>query len=129
MLTLRRELVVDGPRDAGDVWDRYVRPARWPEWSPQIRSVDYDRERLAPGTSGVVHGLGGLRVPFRVRDVDEAARRWTWSASALGVRLDLEHTVAPHGAGTRTGLTVEGPAPAVAGYLPAAWWALRRLVS
>jgi hypothetical protein len=31
-------------------------------------------------------------------------------------------------AGTRTGLTIEGFAPAVIAYLPAARWALRRLV-
>jgi hypothetical protein len=39
--SLRRRLSVEGPRDADDVWDRYLRPDRWPEWSPQIRSVDY----------------------------------------------------------------------------------------
>src|SRR5689334_8110702 len=34
--TVRRGVVVDGPRAADDVWDRYVRPRRWPEWAPQI---------------------------------------------------------------------------------------------
>ena len=127
---LRRRLSVTGPRPADDVWDRYVRPHRWPEWSPQILGVDYPGERLAPGTTGVVHGPLGLRVPFEIRDVDAAApvRSWLWTVSAAGVRLILSHTVQAVPAGTRTGLTVEGFAPAVVAYLPAAWWALRRLV-
>ena len=127
---MRREISVEGPRDAGDVWDRYVRPGRWPEWSPQIRSVEYPGERLAPGTSGVVRGPAGVRVPFDVLDVREAGpvRSWSWRVSVAGVRLVLGHTVEAAGAGARTGLTVEGPALVVAAYLPAARWALGRLV-
>ncbi|MFF5225448.1 SRPBCC family protein [Dactylosporangium sp. NPDC000521] len=129
-MALRREVGVEGSRDAGDVWDRYVRPARWPEWSPQIRSVDYARERLAPGTSGVVHGPAGLRVPFQILDVDDAGpvRAWSWTVQAAGVRLHLRHTVRSTGGGTRTELIVEGFAPVVLAYLPVARLALRRLV-
>ncbi len=129
-MTARRELSVEGRRDADDVWDRYVRPRRWPEWSPQIRSVDYAPERLAPGTSGVVHGPAGLRVRFRIVDVDASGpvRAWSWTVAAAGVRLALRHTVEATAAGARTGLTVEGPAPVVAAYLPVDRLALRRLV-
>ncbi len=127
---MRREIGVEGPRPADDVWDRYVRPRRWPEWSPQIRSVDYAGERLAPATSGVVHGPAGLPVRFEIVDVGAAGpvRHWSWVVSAAGVRLALRHTVEPTAGGTRTGLTIEGFAPAVLAYLPAARWALRRLV-
>lgn len=127
---LRRVLTAAGPRPAGDVWDRYVRPARWPEWSPQVRAVEYAGELLEPGATGTVRGPGGLPVRFRVGDVDAAGpvRRWTWTASAAGVALALEHTVEAAGDGTRAGLTVTGPAPVVLLYLPAARWALHRLV-
>ena len=127
---LRRTLDVHGPRPADDVWDRYVRPRRWPEWSPQIRSVDYPAETLRGGTGGVVHGVGGLRVDFEILEVDAeaAVRSWTWTVSAAGVRMWLRHTVEATGAGSRTGLTVSGFAPAVLLYLPAAAWALYRLV-
>jgi hypothetical protein len=65
-----------------------------------------------------------------VTDVEESGpvRSWSWTASAAGVKLTLVHTVEATAAGTRTGLTIEGFAPAVAIYLPAARWALRRLV-
>ncbi|MGX6604778.1 SRPBCC family protein [Micromonosporaceae bacterium Da 78-11] len=127
---LHREIGVEGPRSADDVWDRYLRPRRWPEWSPQIRAVDYPRETLAAGTAGVVHGPAGLPVQFQVLDVDGSGpvRAWTWAASAAGVRLVLRHTVEATADGTRTGLTVDGFAPAVLAYLPAARWALHRLV-
>ncbi|MDP9817319.1 SRPBCC family protein [Spirilliplanes yamanashiensis] len=127
---MRREIGVAGPRGAGEVWDRYVRPARWPEWSPQIRAVEYPGERLAAGTSGVVRGPFGVRVPFEVLDVSEdgPVRSWAWRVSAAGARLVLVHTVEAAGAGARTGLTVEGPAALVVAYLPAARWALGRLV-
>jgi hypothetical protein len=130
-VTLDRRLTVCGPRAADDVWERYFRPRRWPEWSPQIRSVRYPSETLAPGTIGVVRGPGGLRVGFRVLDVDAAApvRSWSWTASVAGVRLHLGHTVEAVPGGTRTGLTVRGPAPVVALYLPIAMLALRRLVA
>ncbi|GAA3208598.1 SRPBCC family protein [Dactylosporangium siamense] len=129
-MTLRREISVEGPRDVDDVWDRYVRPGRWPEWSPQIRSVDYPLEVLRPATSGVVHGPAGIRVRFHVVDVDgrSAIRSWSWIVSVAGVRLTLRHTVQAIAAGTRTGLAVEGFAPVVASYLPVARVALHRLV-
>ncbi|GAA2591392.1 hypothetical protein GCM10010435_82660 [Winogradskya consettensis] len=128
--TIRRDVVASGPLPADEVWDRYVRPRRWPEWSPQIRSVDYPADRLSPRTAGVVHGPFGLRVAFRILDVDELGpeRSWSWSVSAIGVPLILRHTVMAIPAGTRTGLTVEGFAPVVLGYLPVARSALHRLV-
>jgi hypothetical protein len=125
-----RTTVVCGPCPADEVWDRYVRPRRWPEWSPQIRAVNYPAEQLRSRTAGVVHGLGGLRVGFRVRDVEAngPVRAWSWTVVAAGVRLDLRHTVEATAAGSRTGLTVIGPAPVVLLYLPVARLALRRLV-
>jgi hypothetical protein len=139
-MTLRRAVEVSGPRPADDVWDRYFRPARWPEWSPQIRSVEYPAATLQPGTRGTVRGPGGLPVRFRIETVvpDGAVRTWSWVARAAGVEMRLWHTVeavAPGGsqdeedeAGTRTVLAIEGPAPVVLLYLPVARLALHRLV-
>ena len=124
-----REIGATGGRPADDAWDRYARPSRWPEWSPQIRAVDYGFARLRPGTEGIVHGPAGLRVRFRVLAVDEGARTWLWRVSAAGVRMTLWHAVEVTSRGTRTRLRIEGPLPAVLAYLPAARWALGRLVS
>ena len=101
---LERSVTVCGPCPPDEVWDRYVRPRRWPQWSPQIRSVTYPGETISAHTAGIVHGPAGLRIRFRIVDVEAA------------------------GGGTRTGLTVRGFGPAVLLYLPAATVALRRLV-
>jgi len=127
-MTLRRALEVSGPRDADDVWDRYERPGRWPEWSPQIRAVDYPAPTLQAGLRGTVHGPFGFPVRFRVLRVTPP-RAWSWVVSAAGVRLTLWHTVEATPAGSRTLLAIEGFAPAVLLYLPLARLALRRLVS
>ncbi|MBU2666914.1 SRPBCC family protein [Actinoplanes bogorensis] len=125
---MRRTLEATGPRPAADVWDRYVRPARWPEWSPQIRGVDYALPTLHEQTRGTVRGPLGFAVPFLVTRVSPP-RSWSWLVSAAGVSLILLHRVEATAAGTRTTLTIDGPAPAVLLYRPAAQLALRRLVS
>ena len=124
-------VAVTGPCPADEVWDRYVRPHRWPEWSPQIRSVTYPHEELRPRTAGVVRAAGGLRAGFAVLEVDASGpvRMWSWSVSMAGIRLRLRHTVEATKEGTRTGLTVGGPMPVVLLYLPLARLALRRLVA
>lgn len=127
---VRRRVVVRGPRPAAEVWDCYVRPQRWPQWSPQIRSVDYPEVTIKPGTAGVVRGPFGFPVAFRILTVDATGPvlAWSWSVTAAGVPLRLEHTVEAIAGGTLTTLTVQGFAPAVIGYLPVARLALRRLV-
>ncbi len=133
-LQVRREITVSGPQSPDEVWDRYVRPARWSEWSPQISGVDYPLERLAPGATGRVRAPLGVPVPFRVLDVTDDGpghRSWRWRAGAFGVHVELEHVVepAPSGpGGTLTRLVLVGPAPVVVPYLPVARLALRRLV-
>jgi hypothetical protein len=141
----------NGPAAPTAVWDRYVRPQRWSEWSPQIRSVDYRGEIIAAGGTGVVHGPCGVPVRFEIDEVDHDVRRWSWRVKVAGIAMSLGHSVAPAesesesesgadrsatsattqaagGDGTTTTLVIEGPAPIVLGYAPIARIALERLV-
>jgi hypothetical protein len=133
-LDIHREMAVRGPQPPDEVWDRYVRPVRWPQWSPQVVSVDYRPRRLVPGTKGVVRGPLRVAIPFEVLAVDESdpsRRVWRWRAGALSLHVELEHVVEPAPAppgGTLTRLVLSGPAPIVVPYLPLAWLALYRLV-
>ncbi|MBL7255702.1 SRPBCC family protein [Paractinoplanes lichenicola] len=124
---MRRNVEVFGPRDVGDAWDRYVQPARWAEWSPQIRSVDYAEPELRERTGGVVHGPLGVRVPFVILRVSPP-QSWLWAVFVAGASVQLSHRVEPAATGTRATLMINGPAPMVLGYLPLARLALRRLV-
>lgn len=121
---MRQHLKVCGPAPAEVVWERYFVPARWPEWSPQIRHVDYPFATLRPDTAGVVHGPLGLAVPFTVTAVDPVGRHWRWRVQVGPVRLQLAHLVTAAG----TELVIDGPAPIVLGYRPLAQLALSRLV-
>lgn len=118
-----------GPLPLARVWERYAVPACWPRWAPQITGVTASATRIAPGVSGRVHGPLGLRVRFTVTDVDEQRRTWAWDVRLGPVRLHLRHGVEPDPRGCATWLVVRGPAPVVAGYLPVARFALRRLVT
>ena len=113
-------------------WDRYVHPALWPTWSPQITSVDSSDSTLRPGTTGTVHGPCGVSVPFTVIDVNDEKRSWSWRVTAAGIVLTLHHGVRVCNAktlnGSATGLVIDGPAPVVLGYAPLARIALGRLV-
>ncbi|TXR57596.1 SRPBCC family protein [Quadrisphaera setariae] len=142
---MRRELAVTGAAPPPLAWERYADPSLWPTWSPQIASVTASTTRLTTGTTGVVRGHGGLRLDFTAEDVDDDARRWTWRVTPTHAlfahlpgalrrfgRLRLEHGVSLSGrvdGGSTTTLAIEGSAPVVLAYAPAAALALRRLVA
>jgi hypothetical protein len=134
-LTLR----ADGTAHPDEVWSRYLHPSRWPEWSPQIRRVDVDGDRLVPGSVGTVRGPLDVGVPFRVLEVDpdSVIRSWSWRVTVGPISLRLEHAVIPlDRAGstdpdvyrTATTLGIHGPAPVVVAYAPLAQLALAKLV-
>nr|WP_197074792.1 SRPBCC family protein [Rhodococcus sp. MEB064] len=125
--TLRRR----GDASVAVAWERYMDISLWPTWAPQILGVDASTPRLAAGTTGTVRGPLGIRVSFEVLSVDEAARVWSWRAwiGARSAGLTLEHGVDEARTGSQTWLVVDGLAPIVLAYSPAALFALGRLVS
>ena len=120
-----------GQVEPGEAWARYADTGRWAGWAPQIRRVEASAARIAPGVTGRVYGpVPGVFVDFVVDDVDETARRWTWTVRRGPLTLRLEHGVRARAAGgTTTSLRVDGPMPVVLGYAPIAHLALRRLVA
>ena len=126
---MRWTLSATGPAQPDAVWQRYVRPGEWPSWSPQIRRVDCADDALRAGSTGTVHALFGLSVPFEVTEVDPGRRSWAWRVTLpFGIRLSLRHAVLATATGSRTTLLLDGPAPVVLCYLPLAELALVRLL-
>jgi hypothetical protein len=130
---MRATIEASGPVSAAEVWDRYARPARWPEWAPYLLGVDASGDRLVPGLTGRVRGPLCATVSFVVTDVREPGPagepgRWSWWVRAGPVTLAFDHGVEPRGAGTRTWLTAEGPWPLLVPYLPLARISLEMLV-
>ncbi|MFF7205598.1 SRPBCC family protein [Streptomyces sp. NPDC008141] len=110
------------------VWQRYVQPALWPTWAPQIRSVDTEPE-LRAGMRGRLLPKAGPAVRFVVTAVDHEERTWSWRVQTGPVRMQLWHAVRPcKGSTTTTELRIEGPLLVVAAYAPLARRALHHLV-
>lgn len=126
---MRRSVAVTGPASPESAWERYAVIDRWSTWAPPIRHVESSAERIAPGVTGVVHGVGGLRVLFEIESVDELARRWTWRVRLGPLRVWFDHAVldGPAGGSVAT-LAVDGPPPVVLVYPELARLALSRLV-
>ena len=122
-------VAASGRAPAGEVWDRYTRPALWPGWAPHLRRVDYGHDVVRAGTAGRVVGVGGVVATFRIDDVDPATHRWAWSVRTGPLRVRFEHGVDVDAGGTTTAWVVtHGLAPVAVGYAPLARWAMTRLV-
>ena len=117
-----------GGASATAVWDRYVHPDRWPEWSPQIRRVDVPSDRLVTGLTGTVRGPVGISVRFVIESVDPDAMTWSWRVWLGPLTFRLHHEVRSIARGSETTLRIEGAAPFVLVYAPVAQLALVRLV-
>ena len=119
----------NGPVHPEEAWQRYLRPERWREWSPQVRHVDSDSDVIVAGSAGTVRTLGGVAVRFVVLDVDSAARTWSWRVRVGPLVMVLEHLLhaRPDG-GTRAEVVIHAPFPVARLYLVPATVALHRLV-
>jgi hypothetical protein len=122
-----RRIEARGPAPVAEVWDRYTTLARWPEWSPQISRVEASADQLALGVRGTVYAVGVLPLPFTVTSCRPGERTWSWQVRLGPVVLELDHAVHPAGSGSRTTLSLTGPALVVMAYAPLAQLALRRL--
>lgn len=91
------EAFVDAPPPL--VWTVQAGLASWPEWNPDVASVDL-RGPLAPGTE-FRWKAGGTPISSTLREV-EANRRIGWTGHApLGIRAAHTWSFEPEGAGTR----------------------------
>jgi hypothetical protein len=118
-----------GPVAPTEVWQRYARPERWSEWSPQVRGVETDCDVLVAGAAGRVRSLFGTEVRFVVLDVDHHAMRWTWKVRAGLLGMVLEHHVhATDDGGTLAEVYIHAPWPVARLYRLPATVALHRLV-
>ena len=63
--------------------------AKWPQWGPTVKEVDYPERYICKGATGRVLTALNIWLPFRIIDF-EPARFWSWkvaSVSATGHRI------------------------------------------
>jgi len=99
------------------VWDVLFDVARWPEWTPTIKSVE--RLEDGPFQVGSRAEVRQPKLPRAVWEVTEVVdgRSFTWEATGPGLRTIARHEVVPDADGTEVTLSIEqtGPMGVVAG--------------
>ena len=99
------------------VWDVLFDVARWPEWTPTIKSVE--RLEDGPFQVGSRAEVRQPKLPRAVWEVTEVVdgQSFTWEATGPGLRTIARHEVVPDADGTEVTLSIEqtGPMGVVAG--------------
>jgi hypothetical protein len=102
------------------VWVTVRDVERWPEWTPTVTSV-----RLRTPPPLVVGSCAVIRQPklpparWRMVELDDSRRSFTWVNSAPGVRIVANHSVAPVGerSSVKLSLRFEGLLAGILGFV------------
>jgi hypothetical protein len=81
-----------------DAWARLSEVERWPEWAPHIRRVEIEPPGpLTAESRGHLRLVGGLGARFTVSKW-HPTRRWEWTGTLLGLRVQYDHRFQAAGA-------------------------------
>ena len=80
---------------------------RWHEWTPTVTSVRLmDQSLLAVGSQAFIRQPKLPPAKWRVSELDDAGRSFTWISRGPGVRVVASHGVRPIGGGSRATLSL-----------------------
>ena len=81
---------------------------RWPEWTSTVTSiVRLDRGPLAVGSRARIRQPKLPPALWKVTELDERGRSFTWVNRGPGIRVAARHWVEPSGSGSRATLSIE----------------------
>jgi hypothetical protein len=80
---------------------------RWPEWTPTVRCIRLlDRGPLTVGSRAIIRQPKLPPAKWRVIELDEPRRSFTWVSWGPGVRVIARHWVEACGGGSRATLSL-----------------------
>ena len=89
------------------VWATMRDVERWPEWTPTVTSVRLETPPpLGVGSRAVIRQPKLPPALWRIVELEDSRRSFTWVNSAPGVRVVATHSVVPFGEGSRVMLSV-----------------------
>lgn len=91
------------------VYARWADPSTWPEWDPDVRSVDFQAP-AAVGSKGKLRPRRGPALSFSITQMCPD-RVFTNTGALLGARLGFEHVVDPGPDGSTVTVTVRLSGP------------------
>jgi uncharacterized membrane protein len=99
------EVEIDAPADA--TWAVMRDVERWPEWTPTVTSVRLlDDGPLRVGSRAVIRQPKLPPAKWRVTELDDGSRRFTWCNGGPGVLVTARHSVDARGEGSRARLSL-----------------------
>lgn len=89
------------------VWEIMRDVERWPDWTPTVTSIHLQTPPpLAVGTRAVIRQPKLPPALWRIVELDDALRCFTWVNSAPGVRVVAKHLVIQFGEKSRATLSL-----------------------
>jgi len=89
------------------VWAIMRDVERWPEWTPTVTSVRFlDGKSLAVGSETIIRQPKLPPARWRVTELDESGKKFTWISTGPGVRVIASHSVEVCGEGSRATLSL-----------------------
>ena len=89
------------------VWAVMRDVERWPEWTSTVTNIaPLDGSPLAVGSRVRILQPKLRPAVWRVTELNDAAKNFTWVTKAPGVRVSASHRVEPEGTGSRATLSL-----------------------
>ena len=90
------------------VWAVLCDVERWPEWTASVAGVQrLDAGPLAVGSRARILQPNLGPAVWRVTELDECAKVFTWATRSMGVKVAGRHEVIPNDAGCRVALSLQ----------------------
>jgi len=110
MLDFRIAVAIDAPPDR--VWSVMRDVERWPDWTPTVRRIRrLDQGPLAVGSRIVVWQPKLPPAKWKVTELDDVRRSFTWETRSPGMRLQARHWVEETGNTSRATLSIRFSGP------------------
>jgi len=105
MADFQIDVQIEAPPDV--VWAVMRDVERWQDWTPTVTSVRLlDAGPLRVGTRAIVRQPKLPPAKWRVTELDEGGRNFTWVSWAPGVCVTAQHWVEASGTGSRATLSL-----------------------
>ena len=106
LLDFRITVNINAP--AGQVWAVIRDVDSWPEWTPTVRKIRrLDKGSLAVGSRVLIWQPKLLPAKWRVTELDDSRKSFTWETRGPGMRLQARHWVEAMGGTSRATLSIQ----------------------
>jgi uncharacterized protein YndB with AHSA1/START domain len=105
-LDFRIAVDINAPPDR--VWAVMRDVESWPEWTPSVKKIRrLDKGSLAVGSRAIIWQPKLPPAKWRVTELDDSRKSFTWETRGPGMRLQARHWVEAAGSTSRATLSIQ----------------------